>query len=101
MSKEEKRVLPARGFTKKIVPIEYEAQGIFLKDLLNADFVKKLTDNLGDFDVANITLIVEEGDEVIMMWHKGSEDVKEGVVTITCRNPEVKNALAKALGLEV
>lgn len=87
------------SFSITVKPVEYEAKGLFLKDLLKPDFVKKLTEGIGEFAVVNFAFILEKQTDIVMLWHKGSEDAKNGVVTIDCKQPEVKEALFKALGV--
>lgn len=80
-------------------PVEYEAKGLYLKDLLRPDFLAKLTEGIGKFAVVNLAFISEKETDIIMLWHKGSEDAKNGIVTIDCKQPEIKEALLKALGV--
>lgn len=100
-SSEKKETLTTTDFSIVIIPIEYEAHGLFLKNLLNQDFLKKLNDAIGDLGVANIAFYVKKHQEVVMLWHKSNKDAEKGVVTITCKNKEIKDALLKALGVEI
>jgi hypothetical protein len=86
------------SYAKKIVPVEYEARGVFLGDLLNPDFASKLKTNLGEFDV--VSIMIYTGKDMVGLWHKSSEDMKKKMVTVTCKEPETMKKLSKALGLE-
>lgn len=98
---EDKKKSQALGSSYAITvkPVEFEAKGLFLKNLLNADFVKKLNEGIGEFAVVNLSFIFEKETDVVMLWHKGSEDAKNGIVTIDCKQSEIKEALFKALGV--
>ncbi len=87
------------SYSITVEPVEFEAKGLFLKNLLHPDFVKKLAEGIGEFAVVNLAFISEKTTDVIMLWHKGSEDAKNGIVTIDCKQPEIKEALFKALGV--
>jgi hypothetical protein len=82
----------------KVRPTEYEAKGLFLTNLLDQNFAKNLRTDIGEFYVVNLTLFAEKNHDVIMFWHKAPEDSKKGIVTITCRDEDIKAALFKALG---
>lgn len=101
MPEDKKKEPPIGGsYSITVKPVEYEAKGLFLKDLLNIDFVKKLAEGIGEFAVVNLSLIGEKQTDFIILWHKGSEDAKNGIVTIDCKQPEIKEALFKALGVK-
>jgi len=97
MSKAEKKKSKERipSYEIKIVPVEYEAQGLFLKDLLDPAFVKTLSKEIGEFNVVNISF--HKGDDIIMLWHKSSEDAENKVVTVMCKNQKLLESLVKAL----
>ena len=84
-------------YKKRVVPTEYEANGVFLGDFLNPEFVSRLKKYVGDFDVVN--LMIFSGEDMIALWHKSSEDMKAGVLTIGCKDPETMKKLSKVLEL--
>jgi hypothetical protein len=99
MTEDKKKPPVTASYSVTVKPVEFEAKGLFLKDLLNPDFVKKLTEGIGQFEVVNLSFIPEKETDIIMLWHRGSEAAKNGVVTIDCRQPVIKEALFKALGV--
>jgi hypothetical protein len=98
LTKKKEKEKPEISFEKRVVPVEYEARGIFLGDLLNPDFVSKLKKEIGDFDVVN--LMIFGGEDMIGLWHKSSEDMKKKILTITCKDPKTMEKLSKALGIK-
>lgn len=85
------------SYKSKVVPVEYEARGVFLGDLLKPDFVSKLRDSVGDFDTVNLIILI--GEDMVSLWHKSSEDMKKGILTIGCKDPETMKRLSEALGI--
>ena len=101
MTEEKKKEFKPEGsYSVKVRPVEYEAKGLFLKTLLNAEFAKKLSEGIGDFQVINFSIYAEKEQDVITLWHKRSEDSKEGIVTIMVKKEGLKEALFNALGVE-
>jgi hypothetical protein len=100
MPEDKKKIQPvASSYAITVKAVEFEAKGLFLRNLLNADFVKKLNESIGEFAVVNLSFVFEKETDIVMLWHKGTEDVKNGIVTIDCKQPEIKEALFKALGV--
>jgi hypothetical protein len=92
-----KKIVEEKTYEVSVKPVEYEAKNLFLKNLLNPEFVKKLTEGIGEFSVANISIFAEKHGELISLWHSSHEKAEEGIASVTCRKPELKDALFKAV----
>jgi hypothetical protein len=84
---------------KRVVPIEYEANGVSLVELFKPDFVSKMEKTFGDFNVVNLIIILG-GKDLLSLWHKSSEDAKNKTLTIASKDPETMQRLSEVLGLK-
>jgi len=95
----EKKEEKARLTYKRVVPVEYEAKGLSLRELFKPDFMSKMEEILGTVDIVNVIFMLH-GKDILSLWHKSSEDAKNRILTIASKDPETMQKLSAVLGLE-
>lgn len=97
---ESKKVPVEFEYSTRVRPVEYEIEGVFLRDLFKSDFISQLISELGDIRIISIALLKPESSDPVLIWHKNSEDSENGLVTVAAKDKEFMDALVKALDLE-
>lgn len=85
---------------KEIIPTEFAIKGVSIRDVILPSFLGPLEKEIGRITLVNLGFNVEKFGEMVVLWHRSSDDAKEGIVTIGTGNKKIIDALAKTFGIE-
>ena len=87
------------SYKRTMVATEFEIKGLSLSEFIKDELLSKFNDKLGPITIISIGFMADKYDDIVMFWHKSSEDKENKIVTVNVKEDEIKNAIKEVLVL--